>query len=160
MTEESKIRSNLWASCWLQVVNLTITTSVWLGFIMWKNRPRVDRKPHWPENELLSPWTYTVLNFWWTGLFVLKLPDGKCLFLSLSGMKTWSLSLNTVSRMLRCTLDCCCYFFRYWCQADILWLFAPLSGCQVTREQENPPNVNAHTQSLLRSFTKTPMFIL
>lgn len=38
-------------------------------------------------------------------------PDGKCLFLSLSAMKTWALSPNTVPWKLRCVLDCCCYLY-------------------------------------------------
>lgn len=63
-------------------------------------------------------------------------PDGKCLFLSLSAMKTWALSLYTVSRMLRCALDCCCY----WCTQTLMpgwhsYIVCTLSGCKATETQ-------------------------
>lgn len=59
-------------------------------------------------------------------------PDGKWLFLSLSAMKTWPLSLSTVSRMLRCALDCCCC---YGCiHSYTVWTW---SECKATEEQHN-----------------------
>lgn len=85
------------------MINLTLTTSVWPGFITRgrgrkKNRARIDRSLTWewtegPMNlnsaELLLNWPLCV-----------ETPDGKCLFLPLNAMKTWLLSPSTVSRLL------------------------------------------------------------
>lgn len=64
---------------------------------MWKKKQAQDGYKARPMNlnsvELL-------LNF-------LETPDGKCLFLSLSAMKTQARSLNTGFRMFRCVLGHC-----------------------------------------------------
>lgn len=85
------------------MINLTFTTSLCDLVLLCGKK----QTPDGYKASLTWEWTVRPMNLnsaelllnW---LLCATTPDGKCLFLSLSAIKTCALSLKTVSRMLKC----------------------------------------------------------